>query len=641
MPENSILAKTEIIISDYNENKPAIFSNLSLTEALINVNNFSFSIRPTASDVTSLSAIIDFKKAVLGKNVELSFKNGDKLCHKFKGVIVEVSSLLVDNTYYEFAIRGTGIFSKVNELREYRSFYKKKLDAIIEEVFKDSRLKSLVKKSPQNSRELHYIVQYDQTAFAFMASLATRFGEWMYYDGENLNFGKKPEGEAIELVLPQDIGNLNISAHAVRPPSGMVGTDIFKSELVEATSKESAPDNDIIKSAETSGEAAVEESSRKLFVPTSFAQEVLTDKFKLEQQAILASSVFLTGRTRNPQLSVGKIIKIKDNADDAGKSYVLTQVVHSAGGADNYANSFTAVPVEVPVPPYTNPLLTPKANTQPAVVTDNEDDAKLARLKVKFPWMADDEKSPWISVLAPHAGKDKGFRFIPEKDDEVLVSFMNGDAEMPFVNGALYTNKNMPGIEEAGNHIKFIGSRTGRSILIDDQEGTLAISDGGNTKDKGKNLIRLTESDKGRSIKIVSGEDGDNHYAMILDYKEKNATFYCQAGGEAILNITFDAEKKQMYIFSKDDMNIKSEGSISIEAKKDIKLKAIGNITGKSRGNIKMVADGDAETTGLNVKVKASAKMAVEGSITEIKGAKLDLNGSGIASLQGGLVKIN
>ncbi|MCH5720990.1 hypothetical protein [Niabella hibiscisoli] len=56
---------------------------------------------------------------------------------------------------------------------------------------------------------------------------------------------------------------------------------------------------------------------------------------------------------------------------------------------------------------------------------------------------------------------------------------------------------------------------------------------------------------------------------------------------------------------------------------------------------MKIDAVGDAETAGVNIKMKASAKMAAEGTMTEIKGAKLDLNGSGIASLQGGLVKIN
>jgi uncharacterized protein involved in type VI secretion and phage assembly len=640
MPENSILAKTEITIQDYNSNNPVVFSNLLLSESLINVNSFSFSIRPL-NDEGTLNSIINFKKEVLGKEVQLNFKDGETVNYKFKGVILEVNSSLVDEHFYEFRIDGCGLFCKVNELTQYHSFYKKKLDAIIDGVFQNSSLKNSINKNPQNTKELHYTVQYDQTGFGFLSSLATRFGEWMFYDGEKLQFGKKPEGNAIELTVPGDVSNLNIRAQVVKSPKGIASTDIYKSTVIEATSKEQAPDNPAIKAAEESGGKIIEDASRNMFIPSGFSQEVVNDKFKLEQQAILASSVYITGNTRNSRLGIGKIIKIKDAQDTAGKSYLLTQVQHTASNASNYLNRFTAVPLEVPVPPYTNPLMVPKATAQAAIVTDNEDDSGLARVKVKFPWMADDEKSPWISVLVPHAGKDKGFRFIPEKDDEVMVDFWDGNVETPFVNGSVYTDKNKPGISEGGNHIKMIGSRTGRSLLIDDEEGTLSISDGGNSKDKGKNLVRLTDSKDGRSIKIVSGEDGDNHYAMILDYKGKSATFYCQEGGEAILNITFDASKKQMYIFSEDDMTIKSSGSVNIEAKKDINLKANGNINCKADGNVKIDAVGDAETAGVNIKMKASAKMAAEGSMTEIKGAKLDLNGSGIASLQGGLVKIN
>src|SRR5690606_2244566 len=252
MPENSIRANTEITIQDYNGNKPVLFSNLLLNEAFLSVNSFSFSMRPSGSDTTTLNAIINFKKEVLGKDIEISFKKGDTAVYQFKGVIAEVNSTLVDNNYYEFSIEGTGLFGKVNETPEYHSFYKKKLDAIIDDVFEGSNLKSSVEKSPGNTAELHYTVQYNQTAFEFMTSLATRFGEWMYYDGQKLQFGKKPESAAIELVMPNDVANVNIRAHTMRAPKGLVGTDIFKSTVIEATTKEQPPGNDIIKAAETS-----------------------------------------------------------------------------------------------------------------------------------------------------------------------------------------------------------------------------------------------------------------------------------------------------------------------------------------------------------------------------------------------------
>ncbi len=186
---------------------------------------------------------------------------------------------------------------------------------------------------------------------------------------------------------------MNIRAQVVKSPKGIASTDIYKSAVIEATSKEQAPDNPAIKAAEESGGKIIEDAPEHVY-SSGFSQEVVNDKFKLEQQAILASSVYITGNTRNNRLGIGKIIKIKDAQDTAGKSYLLTQVQHTASNASNYLNRFTAVPLEVPVPPYTNPLMVPKATAQAAIVTDNEDDSGLARVKVKFPWMADDEKSP-------------------------------------------------------------------------------------------------------------------------------------------------------------------------------------------------------------------------------------------------------
>lgn len=641
MPDNSSSINTEIIIQDFNDGKPVVFSNFVLNESMINVNHFSFSLRPTGEDETTLSVILDFKKKVLGKDVQVTLKEGEADNYKFKGIVLEVDSLLVDNAYYEFKISGSGSFGKVDQTPEYHSFYKKKLDAIVDEAFKPYSLKGSLDKNPQNSNDLHYTVQYNQTAFSFLASLAIRHGEWMYYDGDKLQFGKKPNGNAIALLSPNEVFDLNIKAKAVRTPKSLATTDIFKSVLVEAKTKEEAPGNDLIKAAEDSGKNALEEAPRKSFLSSGFNQKISDDKFKLAQQAIFSSSVYITGKTRNNKLGVGKLLKIKESKNDSGKDYILTSVDHRASNASHYENSFEAIPAEVKVPPYTNPLLVPKAQSQPAIVTDNEDDGGLARVKVRFPWMADDEKSPWISVLTPHSGKDKGFRFLPEKDDEVMVDFWDGNVETPFVNGSLYTDKNKPGIAEKGNNIKMIGSRTGRSLVIDDDAGTFSISDGGNTPGKGKNLIKLSDSDKDRSVKIVSGEDGENHYAAMLNYKEKNSTFYCQVGGTAVLEITFDAEKKQMYLYANDDINIKSDGSINIEAKEDINLKAGKSVNCDTQKDVKIDAVGDLKANGMNVNLKATAGFKAEaGATAKMEGMQTSLKGS-LTNIEGTLVKIN
>lgn len=635
---DSILTKTEITIRDYNGNNPVVFSNLYLNESLISVNNFSFSLRP-ADINSSFSAIIDFKKKVLGKAVLIDFKDGDgNTNHKFNGLVLEVNSLLVDDHYYEFYINGSGDFCKVNEMAECHSFYKKKLDDIIDKSFEKSSIKDKIMKNTQTSKELHYIVQYNQSLFSFMSTLAVRFGEWMFYDGENLQFGKKPEGESIELKSPGDVANLNIRAQAVKKPEGTVATDIFKSETIKSTSKENAPDNDFIKAGEEVGKDLFENPGGSIFLSSGFNQTDSDDKYKLEQQAILASSVFITGTTRNNKVFIGKKIKIKDATDDSGKAFIVTQIQHTASTYSNYNNSFTAVPMEVDVPPYTNPLMTPRATPQAAIITDNEDDAGMARVKVKFPWMADDEKTPWISCLTPHAGKDKGFRFIPEKDEEVMVDFWDGNAETPFVNGALYTEKNKPGIDQAGNNIKIIGTKTGRRFEIDDDKGILTLLD--NFRDKNpKNGIQLKRNDSDNMILIRSQADDDN-FGIVQITKDDWLGVSIVQGGDPVTEIKLEKSGKKITIMSKGSIDIKADNSISLSSG-DINLNAT-NINLKADSKIKIEGTSEVALKGTQVKIEADATLEAKGGASaKLEGAMLDLMGSGITNIQGALVKIN
>ena len=78
------------------------------------------------------------------------------------------------------------------------------------------------------------------------------------------------------------------------------------------------------------------------------------------------------------------------------------------------------------------------------VVTNTQDPAGLGRVKVKFPWLSDSEESFWARVATPMAGKGRGFYFLPEVEDEVLLAFEHGDARFPYVLGALWNGQDKP-----------------------------------------------------------------------------------------------------------------------------------------------------------------------------------------------------
>ena len=54
------------------------------------------------------------------------------------------------------------------------------------------------------------------------------------------------------------------------------------------------------------------------------------------------------------------------------------------------------------------------------------DPDSMGRVKVKFPWMSDDDESHWAGITSfALAGKDRGAYFLPEVEDEVLVMLLN------------------------------------------------------------------------------------------------------------------------------------------------------------------------------------------------------------------------
>lgn len=115
-----------------------------------------------------------------------------------------------------------------------------------------------------------------------------------------------------------------------------------------------------------------------------------------------------------------------------------------------------------------------------ALVVDIKDPEKLGRIKVKFPDLPGNDTSWWAPLSALGAGPDRGWWFLPEIDDEVLVMFEQGDMSRPVVIGALWNGKDpAPDSNGGGNERRMIVSRNGSRFILDDDAGTITIEDGG------------------------------------------------------------------------------------------------------------------------------------------------------------------
>src|SRR5215472_353851 len=97
------------------------------------------------------------------------------------------------------------------------------------------------------------------------------------------------------------------------------------------------------------------------------------------------------------------------------------------------------------------------------IVTNNQDPDGMGRVKVKFPWLSDQDESWWARIATVMAGSSRGSYFLPEVNDEVMVAFEHGDVRFPYVLGALWNGKDSPPTtnSDGKNSIRLIKSRSG------------------------------------------------------------------------------------------------------------------------------------------------------------------------------------
>lgn len=176
-----------------------------------------------------------------------------------------------------------------------------------------------------------------------------------------------------------------------------------------------------------------------------------------------------------------------------------------------------------------------------AVVTNNQDPDKLGRVKVRFPWLSDEDESHWARVLSPMAGKERGFYFLPEVDDEVLVAFEHGLVEFPYILGALWNGQDKPpeANDDGKNNKRTIKSRSGHVIRLDDTNGE-------------------------EKIEII---DRSQKNSIIISTKDNKITITADA------DITIQSNNGKLKLSGK-GVEITSQAEVKVEASQNMDLKA-------------------------------------------------------------------
>jgi uncharacterized protein involved in type VI secretion and phage assembly len=229
-----------------------------------------------------------------------------------------------------------------------------------------------------------------------------------------------------------------------------------------------------------------------------------------------------------PKLRAGDRVEIRGIGKRFSGTYTLSKVTHTidSGG---YRTSFEVTQK------YTSTLLQslrtkindkPPPNRRPKmegvvigkVINNVGDPLSLGRVQLIFPTLSDVDISPWARIATLMAGGTPvdswGAYFLPDINDEVLVTFLQGDMNNPIVIGALWNGLAPPPETNDGiNAKKVIKTRSGLQISFDDTPGleNLTIADkAGNTilLDSLTGFERLTLTDKAGATIELSAQAG-------------------------------------------------------------------------------------------------------------------------------------
>jgi len=117
------------------------------------------------------------------------------------------------------------------------------------------------------------------------------------------------------------------------------------------------------------------------------------------------------------------------------------------------------------------------------VVAVNDPDS-LGRVQIRlfsFDGPDSQDAALWARVAAPFAGNNRGGFFIPDVDDEVLVTFVNGDPRLPIVIGGLWNGnaavpETLGGSGDRVDRWTLTGKAGTRIAIVEEQASDATIS---------------------------------------------------------------------------------------------------------------------------------------------------------------------
>lgn len=413
---------------------------------------------------------------------------------EFKGIITSVNNTKGFHQQQGdlVTIKGYSCSIIADDGPHYTSYSDVDLSTILDEAFRGyDRSKLQTNFSPSGSDTIHYSVQHNESAFQYASRLAAQYSDWFYYDGSTLIFGTPNDEDEVTLMYGQDLQEFSLNLIPTSNNYKYFTNDyLADSRHEKSTGEISSGTNGYTSFTNNKADEIFPNDTHIYIHPYTDASLNLRLDTHVGQQkkAEELKQVIFKGSSDNPGVKIGQVVSINVDGAIQGR-FRITKITHTNTENGRYQNEFEGVIADLDVYPHTNIRAFPKSETQVAIVKENNDPEGLGRIKAQFSWQhARGEFTPWLRVMTPHAGGDKGFHFIPEIGEEVLIGFEGGNAERPYVLGSLYNGGANPSSwQSQSNDIKAIRTRSGHTIELNDSKDAEFIT----ITDKNHNIIKI------------------------------------------------------------------------------------------------------------------------------------------------------
>lgn len=582
------------------------FQSFQLQQSAMGHHGFSLVMQNDALPNEQDYALEDARN-FLGKRISVTYKykNIPKGSpeREFIGIITEVGFTGEHGNHGSILLTGYSPTALLDGAPHTQSFGGEKpvslatiADTVIKQGLGATKFDVAVK--PSYTGNLPYSSQYNESHFNYLARMAAAYGEWFFYDGSILHFGKPAAADPIKLVYGKDVTQVRLQMRAVHVSRQHYG---YNSSNHKPLSTGDTP-------AKGLGELGMfaHDASQKVFTAPSLTMapvRAVTDKdVETTQKSAIgaaAAEVFtLSGSTSIPFLYPGCLIEMNFKKPDSNdvkyfSRLIVTEVSHSVDALGQYSGRFEAIPSDteyLPAPAFSMPAAEP----QLAIVKDNKDKENKGRIRVQFDWQKGSDTTDFIRMMSPDAGgsdkvsTNRGFMAVPEEGDQVMVGFVHNHPDRPFAMGGMFHGKVGAG-GGGGNNVKSLSSKSGHTVTLDDGGGITIV-------DKDQNIVSL---------------DGAGNIAVTS-------------------KLTVMINSKDIAICASNDMVISAGNNLIL----------FGNAVGATATTDMTITGNKVGVGGVMELNMGSPKVNLNGTATTIAGDKISINGKDVI-VAGDLVKIN